>query len=300
VFKAAERLPPQWLSSASNDVAADRVLIARLTADSLNAIFSGVFALVNAWLLRPLPLERPNELVSVWRTTAANSHEPGYFDLYRDYLIWTAENRTLGALGATFDQEYAVTGADDPVRVHGAIATSNLFDVVGAHPAAGRLFTRDDPSADPSCVISYALWQSRFGGTPDAIGRMVRLNERPYRVLGVLPAGFSLRVLDRPFDADVWTVILASDTGHTAASLASVTVVGRLKPGVTAAQAEADLGAIQQILNRRYADEPRGSGVLIATLQQDNTRTVRTSLLLLMATVVVLLLIACVNAGPGC
>jgi predicted permease len=261
------------------------------------AASTAMFALVNAWLLRPLPLERPTELVSVWRTAAVNPRAPAYFDLYRDYLVWMAENRTLSGLAATFEQEYALTGAGYPRRVHGAIATWNLFAVIGGTATAGRLFEAGDLHGEPSCVISYSLWQSQFGAAPDTIGRVVELNDKAYRVLGVLPAGFSLRVLDRPFEPDVWTVILADDTGHTAASLSPVSVIGRLKSGVSVAQADADLGAIQAVLNRRYSDEPAGSGVLVTGLQQDNTRTVRTSLLLLMAAVAVLLVIACVNAA---
>jgi putative ABC transport system permease protein len=261
------------------------------------AASTAMFALVNAWLLRPLPLERPGELVSVWRTAAVNPREPAYFDLYRDYLVWSAANRTMTGLAATFEQEYALTGAGEPRRVHGAIASWNLFAVVGGHSAAGRLFEPSDVPAEPSCVISYSLWQSQFGGSRDTVGRIVRLNDKAYRVLGVLPLGFSLRLLDRPFDADVWTLIVANDAGHTAASLTPVSVIGRLKGGIAAAQAEADLGAIQVELNRRYADEPTGSGVLVAGLQQDNTRTVRLSLLVLMGAVGVLLAIACVNAG---
>src|SRR5690348_11190460 len=72
---------------------------------------AAMFALVNAWLLRPLPLERPNELVSVWRTTPRSPGEPAYFDFYRDYLVWASDNRTLSALAATSEQDYAVTGA---------------------------------------------------------------------------------------------------------------------------------------------------------------------------------------------
>ncbi|HYM22512.1 MAG TPA: ABC transporter permease [Vicinamibacterales bacterium] len=261
------------------------------------AASTAMLALVNAWLLRPLPLERPAELVSVWRTAAANPREPAFFDLYRDYLVWAAENRTLTALGATFEQDYALTGAGEPRQVQGALVSWNLFALVGARPAAGRLFQADDPQAEPSCVISFGLWRSQFGGSRDTVGRLVRLNDKAYRVRGVLSAGFSLRVLDRPFDPDVWTLIAAGDPAHTTASPTPVAVIGRLKPGVLAVQAQADLGAIQDGLNRRYPDEPSGSGVLVSGLQQDNTRTVRSSLLLLMGAVGVLLLIACVNAG---
>jgi putative ABC transport system permease protein len=256
-----------------------------------------IFAVVNAWLLRPLPLERPAELVSVWRTAAAKPREPAYFGFYRDYLVWAAENRSMAGLAAMFEQDYALTDAGEPRRVQGAIATWNLFAVVGGRPVTGRLFDASDVRGEPSCVISYALWRSQFGASPDTVGRIVRLNDQPYRVLGVLPSGFSLRILDRPFDPGVWTLIVAGDETHTPLSPTPVAVVGRLKAGVSATDAQTDLGAIQEQLNRRYSDEPTGSGVLVAGLQHDNTRTVRSTLLVLMAAVAVLLLIAGVNAG---
>jgi len=148
------------------------------------------FAMLNAWLLRPLPLERPAELVSIWRTARANPREPAFFDLYRDYLVWAAENHTMSSLAATFEQEYALSGAGEPRRLHGAPATWNLFAVVGAHPAAGRLFEPGDVQEEPSCVISYGLWQSQFGGSRDTVGRILRLNDADYRVRGVLPSRF--------------------------------------------------------------------------------------------------------------
>lgn len=256
---------------------------------------TAMFAVVNAWLLRPLPLARPSELVAVWRTAATHPREPAYFDLYRDYLVWAADTHTLTGLAATFDQDYALTGTGEARRLHGEVATWNTFAVVGVQPAAGRLFDASDARGDPSCVISYALWQSQFGGSRETIGRTIQLNDRPYRVLGVLPIGFSLRILDRPFDADVWTLILADDPRHSTTSTSPVAVVGRLKPGVDAAQAEADLAAIQAASRR--SDEPPGSGMLVTGLQADNTRTVRSSLWLLMTAVGCLLLIACVNTS---
>jgi predicted permease len=258
---------------------------------------AAVFSLVNAWLVRPLPLKDPYQLVSMWRTTASDPREPAYFDFYRDYLIWAAENHTLQSLAATFPQEYTMVGSGQPEQLHGAVASWNLFSTVGAEVSAGRLFQADDFRRQPSCVISNALWRTQFGSSREVIGRLVKLNDKAYRVLGVLSPTFSLRVLDRPFDIAVWTVITADDANHAEDSLAPVSVIGRLKKGTNAAQAEADLNAIQRELNQRFSDEPEHSGVLVAGLQQDNTRTIRTSLLLLWAAVGVLLLIACVNTG---
>ncbi len=123
---------------------------------------TAMFSMVNAWLLRPLPLKEPQQLVSIWRTSAEAPRQPAYFDLYHDYLVWASRNRTMQSLAATFEQTYALTHAGEPKQVHGAVATWNLFSTVGAAPAAGRLFSQDDAHGEPSCVISHALWTSYF------------------------------------------------------------------------------------------------------------------------------------------
>src|SRR5579863_8419780 len=256
-----------------------------------------MFSLVNAWLLRPLPLRDPEQLVSIWRTAPEAPREPAFFDLYHDYVVWAAENRTFQAIGATFEQEYALTGAGEPEELHGAVTTWNFFATIGASAAVGRLFASDDIKGEPACIISHSLWMAHFGGVRSVIGQGISLNGKTYRVLGVLPSGFSVRVLDRPFETSVWTLITENDPRHSASSPAPVALIGRRKPGVTTAQAEADLTAMQQELNRRFKGYPSGFGVLVSGLQRDNTRTIRGSLLFLLAAVGVLLLIACVNAG---
>lgn len=261
------------------------------------AATTAMFSLVNAWLLRPLPLQDPQQLASVWRTGPQAPREPAYFNLYRDYLVWAADNRTFDSLAATFEQDYALTGAGEPEELHGAVATWNFFSTLGTSAAAGRLFLPDDVNQGPSCVISYALWSAHFGKSSSLIGQGIALNGKMYRVLGVLPQGFSVRVLDRPFETAVWTLIEANDPGHNTASPAPVALIGRLKPGATTAQAESDLGAMEDELNRRFKGYPPDFGILVTGLQQDNTRTIRTSLLFLFAAAGVLLLIACVNAG---
>lgn len=295
-----------WAESIVHDIRYAQRQLRRSPVSALTVIIilalgigatTAMFSLVNAWLLRPLPLKDPQQLVIVWRTAAANPHEPAYFDLYHDYLAWASGNRTLQSLAATFWQPYTLTGAGEPQQVNGALATWNLFATVGAGAEIGRVFEADDVQGGPACVISHGLWQERFGSSRDVVGRSINLDGTPYRLLGVLPAKFSLRVLDQNADTSVWTLITASDPYHASTSATPVTAIGRLQPGITAAQAEAELNAMQRGLNRQFVDEPENSGVLVAGLQQDNTRTIRTSLLLLMAAVAVLLLIACVNAG---
>src|SRR5919108_167932 len=258
---------------------------------------TAMFSIVNAWLLRPLPLKNPQELAAVWRTRSQAPRQPAFFDFYHDYLVWSSRNRTFASLAATFEQRYALTGAGEPEQVHGAVATWNFFQSVGATASLGRLFEAEDARRDPACVISHSLWAERFDSAKDIVGRTIQLNRKLYRVLGVLPANFSLRVLDRPFETAVWTVITENDSRYNATEPSPVAVIGRLKPGNSISQAEADLSALQTPLNRQFSDEPEGSGVLVENLQQDNTRTIRGSLLLLFGAVSVLLLIACVNTG---
>lgn len=258
---------------------------------------TAIFSLLNAWLLRPLPLKEPQRLVAVWRTNSSAPRDPAYFNLYHDYVVWAAANRSMTSLAATFDEPYVLTGAGDPEELHGAIASWNLFDTVGTTAEIGRLFLAADYSGEPSCVISHALWVAHFHQERDIVGRSITLNGDLYRVLGVLPSGFSLRVLDRAFDNAVWVLITANDGRHKATSPTPVAVIGRLNPGTTSKQAEADLSGLQQELSRRFSDYLPNSGVLVTRLQEDNTRTVRSSLLLLLGGVGVLLIMACVNAG---
>ena len=281
----------QWRESPTVTIAIVITLALGMGANT------AIFSLLNGWLLRPLPLTEPQRLVAVWRTNSTAPRDPAYFNLYHDYVVWATANRTMTSLAATFDEPYVLTGAGDPEELHAAVATWNLFETVGAKAQIGRLFVANDYSGEPACVISHALWVAHFHQSRDIVGRSITLNGDLYRVLGVLPQGFSLRVLDRPFDDAVWVLITANDVRHKATAATPVAVVGRLRPGITADQAEADLSGMQQELSRRFNDYPPNSGVLVTGLQQDNTRTVRSSLLLLFGGVAVLLIMACVNAG---
>jgi predicted permease len=296
---------PSWESLKHDFVFAFRML-RKSPGFSLGAVLTlalgigantAMFSIVNAWLLRPLPLEAPQQLITVWRSSQQNPGQPAYFDYYRDYLVWSAENRSFKSLAATFEQRYALTGVGDPQQLHGAVASSNFFATLGVQPSLGRLFLPNDVAGEPACVMSHALWAKQFHSSPSIVGQSIALNGQLYRVLGVLPPEFSFRVLDRPFETDVWTVINAGDPNYNSESTAAVAVIGRLKNGVTIAQASGDLSGLQTDLDRRFRDEPQHAGVLVVNLQQDNTRQFRSSLLIVFAAVMVLLVIACVNTG---
>jgi predicted permease len=296
----------RWLEDFGQDLRFGARMLRKNPGFALTAVLTlalgigantAMFSIVNAWLLRPLPLKNPQELVGIWRTRTENPRQPAYFNLYHDYLVWASRNNSFQSLGATFEQSYALTGAGEPEQIHGGVTSWNFFETVGARAEVGRLFEEESQRGGPACVISHGLWVRRFQSSPDIVGRTIHLNRQPYRILGVLPANFSLRVLDRPFETDAWTVITRDDATYTATTPSPVAVIGRLKNGVRAQQAEADLSAIQEQLNHEFSDEPQNSGVLVVNLQRDNTRTIRSSLLLLFGGVGVLLLIACVNTG---
>jgi putative ABC transport system permease protein len=296
----------RWLEDFGQDLRFGARMLRKNLGFTLTAVLTlalgvgantAVFSIVNAWLVRPLPLKNPQELVSVWRTREEAPRQPAYFNLYHDYLVWASRNKTLESLAATFEQRYALTGAGEPEQIHGAVASWNLFQTVGGAAEVGRLFVADDAQGEPACVISHGLWERKFQSAQNILGQTIQLNRKLYRVLGVLPASFSLRVLDRPFETEVWTVITPADKDYDTTSPTPVAALGRLRNDTTASQAEAELSALQMQLNHDFSDEPKNSGVLVVNLQRDNTRTIRSSLLLLFGAVGVLLLISCVNTG---
>lgn len=296
----------QWLETLVQDVRHGLRMLRKSPGFTTVAVLTlaigigantAVFSIVYSWLFRPLPLKNPEQLVSVWRTRLHTPHQPAFFDLYHDYLIWASKSKSFESLGATIEQSYALTGAGEPEQIHGGLVSWNFLQTIGAIPALGRTFVADDVHAEPTCIISHALWAERFHSERDVVGRPIQLNRKTYRILGVLTADFSVRVLDRPFDTSVWALITEGNKDYAATSPSPVAVIGRLKPSVTAEQAEAELAAMQEQLDKRFADEPEHSGVLVVGLHQDNTRTVRSSLWLLFGAVCVLLLIACVNTA---
>lgn len=147
-------------------------------------------------------------------------------------------------------------------------------------------------------IFSDSFWRQKFGGSQSIVGQTVRLNDEPYRVIGVLPRDFSYRMLDAPVDAAAWTVIQQNDPSYQSDSSAAVGILGRLKPGVTQGQAQAETNAIQKRNDRERARLPEGfigSTTLLSGLRADNARQIRFSLLVLAGAVFFLMLIACAN-----
>jgi predicted permease len=184
----------------------------------------------------------------------------------------------------------------------GEITTCNLFDTLGIHPALGRTFAPRDMYGEKTVVFSDPFWRQKFAGSRSIIGQTIKLNDEPYRVIGVLPRDFSYRILDQPVDAAAWTVIQRNDPGYQQDSSAAVGILGRLKPGVTQDQAQGEMNAIQKRNDHERDRAPLPEGVIGSTtlfsgLQTDNARQIRFSLLVLAGAVFFLMLIACANTS---
>ncbi|HEX4232542.1 MAG TPA: ABC transporter permease [Bryobacteraceae bacterium] len=217
-----------------------------------------VFSVFESLLLRPLPIEKPKQVVFVETRTGTTLSFPSYRD-FRD------NNSTFSGLAGFRISPVDLQIAKNPQRVWGCLATGNYFDMLGLKPALGRFFHPQDDlraGASPYAVLSYRTWQARFASNPAIAGQTVRINGLPYTVLGVAPANFhSTELLLWP---DLWIPMTMEpqietgnpwlDNRHTW----NTSVIGRLKPGVTATQATADLDRIANDLARRFPDSDRG------------------------------------------
>ena len=213
-----------------------------------------VFTLMDSLFLGALPVDQPNKLVSVSSsTTVFGTHS------YLNYKDLLQQNRTFtGLLGYRFVPA-AMNAQGQQSRVWGYLATGNYFPLLGVRPVLGRMFSPEDDQrlgAHPVVVISYGLWQRRFGGRPEVIGERAKLNGLDYTIIGVAPAGF--RGLERMYGAEFWAPMMMQaqlEPGNrwlNNRATNNLFVAGRLKPGITREQAVADLNRIAQELGRVY------------------------------------------------
>ncbi|MGI8742170.1 MAG: ABC transporter permease [Bryobacteraceae bacterium] len=270
-----------------------------LTAVLLIALGIGanaaMFSIVDAWLLRPLRFRDPHRLVVIWRSEIANPNVPAILDFYFDYLGWRDKARSFESLAGSISHPYTVTGEDRPEELRGLLATEDLFSTLGVVAARGRTFDAGDLQGAPVAVISDGLWRRRYASSPDVVGRVVNLSGRGYKIVGVLPPGFSFRLLDLPAESEIFTLLRPDFDGYRANQYLPISVVGRLRPGVSAEQARAELSVLQRQFEVKYDIDQNKYTLLVAGLQEDNTRSIRSSVMVLAATSGFVLLIACAN-----
>lgn len=259
---------------------------------------SAIFSVIRAVLLRSLPYRHPNHLAMVYADDPARELHEGRTSLL-NFADWKSENRSFEDMTVFAPQTFLLGTDGAPERMRSARVPANFWSVLGVRPILGRVFTSDEEKrAERVVVLSYGLWQRQFGGLKEAIGANLVMDGRNYRVIGVMPPEFRF-----PFtDTRVWEPITAhpywtTRDANAPRSNAGWLVLGRVKPGVSWAQAREDLNAITTRLRAEYPAGEVPERTLIVPLKLVSTGQYRLSLWLLFGSVLVLLLIGCVNVA---
>lgn len=270
-----------------------------LTVVALVALTLGsatvVFSVVNAVLLRPLPFADPDRIAIVWEARANTDQN---FVGAHEFPEWARSNRTFDALSPMiYDEGLQLTGAGDPASLLGVRVSSAFFRVMGVTPAAGRAFVTDEdvPGRGAVAVISDKLWRTRFNADPAALGQTVALNDRPFQIVGVMPASFAFPPGNAGAAPDIWMPIAEDIERYVGRHY--LAVVGRIGPDITMDQAQADLTAVAATLASRYPQDNKGHGVRVVPLHDHLVGEIRPSLMLLLGAVACLLLIGCSNVA---
>ncbi|MGH9619568.1 MAG: ADOP family duplicated permease [Bryobacteraceae bacterium] len=251
---------------------------------------TAMFSILDAWLFRLLPYPNANRIVTLTRKHRGG---PRFFALYRDFRAWQKHSHSFEQIAGGFWRSFTVSG-DRPQEVQGMIATANLFQTLGVRPVIGRTFLPSDLRGPAVVVIGYGFWQQHFGGSSDALGKILRLNGKPYQIIGVIPKNRGPRLSNSPGGRAVYTLIPTAEDEYRSEGEGPIAGIARLSPGVSPAEARAELNAIQKHIDEQYKDEPKGA-VAVIRLQDANTRTIRPSLFLVAGAVLFILLMVCAN-----
>jgi putative ABC transport system permease protein len=251
---------------------------------------TAAFSLADQALLRPLPFPQSNRLVRLWQTV------PGYSRMElspANYRDWKALSHSFQALGAYTGSAVNLVGQGEPERLEITMVDSELLPTLGVQPMLGRLFSDGEnrEGASGTVVLSYGFWQRRFGGDRDILGRQVLLNDERYTVIGVMPRSFHF---PNP-DTELWTAIRLRADQYEDRNDNWIYAVGRLRPGVTVAQAASEMAVVTGQLERQYPKENEKSGASVYLLQDDVSPQARLLLYALIGAAVCVLLIACTN-----
>lgn len=251
---------------------------------------TAIFSVVNAVLLRPLAYRDPSKLVTVLHDGSSPVAPANFFD-------WQRQSQSFEALAAAQWWEPNLSGTDQPEHLRGLQMTAQMFQLLGVDPMLGRTFAagEDQPGNEHVVVLSNRLWQRRFGGDRNAIGKQVMLDGASFTVIGVMPPDFQFA----PFwatRAELWSPLnLAPRVDDRAGQ--SLRVFGRLKPGVTRIQAQSEMEAINRRLEEQYPTTNKGLSVSVDPLLEQAVGKTRPALLVLLASVGFVLLIACANVA---
>jgi len=290
------------LSDATRDVRHSLRTLRRTPTFTIGAIAtlalaiganSAIFSAVHGVLLRRLPFGQPDEVFWIWSDQPGRDRAPFNVPDFADYRD---QNRTLEGLAGFFGASANLSDSGSTARLQGIRATADAFEVLKVDAAMGRLLRADDeqPGREHVVVLGHALWKTRFGAAVDAVGQSIRLDGESYTIVGVLPPGFALPIRD--VDFVIPFVVETDSRRHARNSVSFIIGVGRLRDGVSRAQAEADLTSIARRLQRQFpVENARKRGVRFVASLEGIVGAFRTTLVAVFGAVAGVLLIACAN-----
>lgn len=254
---------------------------------------TAVFGVINAVLLKPLPYRDSDRVVTIWQNNVKagvprNDVSPANF------IDWSEQSNSFSSIAGIEPFGFSLLGEGEPERFPVWLVTRGFFEAAGGSALLGRTFTGDDyqPGKERVVIIGYNLWQRRFGGDQNLVGRKLTMNGQPYLVVGIMPAGFQL-----PPDREIWAPRVLGETQRQLRGPTYWNVVARLKPGTTATQAQEEMNGIAARLANQYPDTNGGMGATVVPLFEQLTGKVRSGLWMLGGAVAFVLLIACANVA---
>ena len=266
--------------------------IAALTFALGIGVNTAVFSVFNGVLLRPLPYPEPDRITMVWMDNRLQGIKEDITS-WPNYRDWRDQSSSFAAMAGFSGTAFNLTGAEEPERLQGAQTTANFFDVMGVRPLIGRLYTEanETPGNDGVVLISYGLWQRRFGGAGDVLGKTMTLNGRAFEIIGVMPG-----TLQVPAEAQLWKPLAPDEGTRNARGAFWLPVIGRLKAGIPVEQAQTEMTGIATRLEQTYPSN-QGFGINVVPLHRQLVGDIERSLVVLLASVGFVLLIACANLG---
>jgi putative ABC transport system permease protein len=259
---------------------------------------TAIFGIVNAVLLRPLPYDHPERVVLLW------SHWINWSKTWvsqPELVDYQQQLQSLEHVAAFSNTSFNLTGAGEPLRIVAAQVQPEIFAAIGARPIVGRVFTAEEDAHghEHVAMLTEGLWRSQFGSDPAIVGRTIQLDATPYTVVGVLPAAIRL-----PLDyatrttTQVWVPIALGPNDPQQRGNHGLNALGRLRPGVTLAQAQAEADTLTRGFVQRFPNGyDREFGLTLTTAPAEVFGTVRPALLVLLLAVGAVLLIACANVA---
>lgn len=262
---------------------------------------TAIFSVVNELLLQPLPYGDADRVVMLWEVTPNGRHQNT--TSRANYRSWRDQSSSFQTMAAFTDQRVNLTGAGEPEELSVQFATRDLFRALGVNPILGRTFAPDDddgPNKAPA-VLSYALWQRRFGGQQNIIGQPIKLNNETFTIIGVMPASFQFHIKQRSGTgrpAELWSILpMPIAAGGANEHGRFLSVVARLKDGVSVDQAGAELRTIEARLSEESPEHNKNYSAEVLPLREQFFGNVRRPLWLMLGAVGFVLLIACANVA---